>query len=92
MTHTVRDQEKLINRVKRLRGQLTGVERQLEAEADCERVLQTLAACRGALTSLMAEILEDHIRYHVLSPTTEPDSDEAMAAEQLIDVLRSYLK
>lgn len=91
-THTVRDQEKLINRVKRLRGQLNGVEKQLESEAGCEAVLQTLAACRGALSGLMAEILEDHIRYHVLSPRTRPDSDEAVAAEQLIDVLRSYLK
>lgn len=92
MPHTVRDQDKLTNRVKRLRGQLSGVERQLQEGAGCEAILQTLAACRGAVNGLMAEILEDHIRYHVLSPRTRADSDEAIAAEQLIDVLRSYLK
>ncbi len=92
MAHTIRERAKLLNRVKRIRGQLNGIEKLLETESDCGVVLQTLAATRGALNGLMAEILEDHIRFHVVDPDVEPDSDQAQAAEQLIDLVRSYLK
>lgn len=92
MNHTVRDQEKLLNRVRRLRGQLNGVEKLLEDGSDCARVLQTLAACRGALNGLMAEIFEDHVRFHVIDPAMDPESKQAQATEELIDLLHSYLK
>lgn len=92
MPHTVRERTKLLNRVRRLRGQINGIEKQLERDADCGVVLQTLAACRGAINGLMAEILEDHIRYHVVDPDLDPASDQAEATEQLVDLVRSYLK
>jgi DNA-binding FrmR family transcriptional regulator len=54
--------------------------------------LQLVAACRGALNGLMAELVEGHIRHHVLDPKRGADSSEAEAAEELIDIVRSYLK
>lgn len=92
MAHTIRDQTKLMNRVKRIRGQLNSIERSIHAEHDCGSILQQLAACRGALNGLMAEVLEDHVRYHVVDPATPPESEQAEAAEQLIDLLRAYLR
>jgi DNA-binding FrmR family transcriptional regulator len=92
MGHTVREKQKLVNRIKRIRGQVAAVEELLAEDIDCERALHTLAACRGAINALMAEILEDHVRYHVVDPTTPPDSEQAEAAEQLIDLLRAYLR
>jgi DNA-binding FrmR family transcriptional regulator len=92
VVHTVRDQDKLLKRVRRLRGQVSAIETMLEEEADCERVLQIIAACRGAIDSLMAEVLEDHVRFHVLDPDLDPDSERGQAAEQLIELVRSYLK
>lgn len=92
MPHTVRDQTKLINRVRRLRGQVNAIEKLLEQESECGAVLQQLAACRGALSGLMAEILEDHIRFHVVDPKVDPESEQAEAAEQLVDLVRSYLR
>jgi DNA-binding FrmR family transcriptional regulator len=92
MVHTVRDRAKLLNRVRRIRGQVSAIEGLLEEEADCERVLQTLAACRGALNGLMAEVLEDHVRFHVVGPDTDPESDQGRAAAQLVDLVRSYLR
>lgn len=92
MTHTVRDRTKLVQRVRRLRGQLDGVERLLSADADCDKVLQQIAACHGAINGLMTEVLEDHIRYHVIAPHAEPDSEQALAGEQLLGILRSYLR
>ena len=92
MVHTIRDQVKLLNRVRRIRGQVGAIESQLEEEASCEKVLQTIAACRGAIDGLMAEVLEDHVRYHVVGPDVDPASEQGQAAEQLIDLVRSYLK
>jgi len=92
MPHTIREKSKLLHRVRRLRGQVNGVERLLEAEADCEKVLQQIAACRGAINGLMAEVLEDHVRDHVLDPDLDPRSEQAQAAEQLIDILQSYVR
>ncbi len=90
--HTVREKQKLLNRIKRIRGQMGAVEELLDGDVDCERALHTLAACRGAINSLMGEILEDHIRYHVIDPESARDSHERQAAEQLVDIVKSYLK
>lgn len=92
VTHSVREQEKLLNRVKRIRGQVNGVEKLLEGDTDCAKVLQQLAAVRGAISGLMAEILEDHIRFHVADQDVDPESEQALATEELIDIVRSYLK
>lgn len=90
--HTSREREKLLLRIKRLRGQVDGIQRTLEEDADCFVVLQTVAACRGALASLMTEIIEGHIRDHILDPAQEPTAAQRRASEQLIEVLRSFIK
>ena len=92
MAHTVRDKQKLLMRVRRIRGQVNALEKLLEAEADCSKTLHLTVACRGAINSLMAEILEGHIRFHVINPDDKPTAEQAEAAEDVIDVVRSYLK
>ena len=92
MAHTVHDQKKLLLRVRRIRGQVNAVEKALLDERDCSTVLVTLAACRGAINSLMSEVLEGHVRFHVLDPKGKPTTGQTAAAEELIDVIRSYLK
>jgi DNA-binding FrmR family transcriptional regulator len=90
--HTTRDKEKLIARVRRIRGQAEAIEKAIASEEECSKVLMTVAACRGALAALTSEILEDHIRFHVLDPEARSNSKRARAAEELIDVVRAYLK
>lgn len=92
MAHTIRDKQKLLMRVRRIRGQVDALEKLLEAEADCSKTLHLTVACRGAINSLMAEILEGHIRFHVVNPDEKPNSEQAQAAQDVIDVVRSYLK
>ncbi len=92
MPHTIREKTKLLNRVRRIRGQIEAVERALEEEKGCTEVLHTVAAARGAINSLVAEIIEDHIRMHVTDPAREGDSARARGAEELIGVVQSYLK
>ena len=71
---------------------LASIERAVEQEIGCADVMQLIAATRGAINGLMGEVMEDHIRMHVIDPGRKPDSDRAQAAEELIDVVRSYLK
>jgi len=93
MSHVNREKAKLLNRMKRIRGQMESVERKLaEEQHDCADVLMLLAAVRGGINGLMAEVMEDHIRMHVVAATQEPNAEQAQAAEELIEVVRSYLK
>jgi DNA-binding FrmR family transcriptional regulator len=92
VTHTLREKEKLSLRVRRIRGQIDAIERALEEEKDCSDILQLITAARGAMNGLMAELLEDHVRFHVLDPERKPSSEQAIAADELIDIVRSYLK
>lgn len=92
MAHTADEKIQLLTRVRRIRGQVESIERLLEEDEECAAVLQQIAACRGAMNGLMAELLEGEIRYHVLSPGTKSSSTEAKAAEQLVSVIRRYLK
>lgn len=92
MAHTIREKQKLLNRIRRIRGQVGAIEKALEGEADCSAVLQTIAACRGAINGLMSEVVESHIREHVIDPARKPTPQQTDAAEELIDVLRSYMR
>ncbi len=92
MAHLIRDKKKLLLRVRRIQGQVAAVGKALEEEEDCSVTLQRIAACRGAFDSLMAEVIEGHIRAHVLAPDEAPTSNRAKAAEELIDVVKTYLR
>jgi DNA-binding FrmR family transcriptional regulator len=91
MPHTVRDQKKLLARVRRIKGQTEALEQALERETECAAVLQQIAAIRGAVNGLMAEVLEGHIRDH-LGPEAVSPKERREDLDQVVGVLRSYLK
>ena len=90
MAHIVENKKKLLARISRIRGQINGVEKAVEEDRECGEVLLTLAACRGALNSLMAEILEGHVRQHLLGSSAK--APQLTAGEELIEVIKRYLK
>jgi len=92
VSHTIRDRRKLLARVRRIRGQIEGIERALVTEAGCEQVMHLIAGARGAMAGLMAEIIEDHVRSHLVDVEKHPSALNLEAAEQLLDVVRTYLK
>ena len=92
MTHTIREKTKLLNRVRRIRGQIEAVERALDQEIGCSDVLQLIAGARGAINGLMAEVIEDHLREHVVNPVGDTEAARAEGAAELIEVIRTYLK
>ena len=92
MTHTIREKVKLLARVRRIRGQVEAIERALDSEAGCETVMHLISAARGAMAGLMAEVVEDHVRAHLVDPQRHPGALNVEAADQLLDVVRAYLK
>jgi DNA-binding FrmR family transcriptional regulator len=92
MSHVVEDKQKLLNRVRRLRGQLDALERALEGDEGCSEVMRLLTAVRGAINSVMAEVVEDHILMHMINADDKRSRNERKAAEELVDVLRTYIK
>lgn len=91
MSHIIQNKAKLAQRVARIRGQVDAVARALDDGAECGEVLRLIASARGAMNGLMAEVLEDHIRHRAFRGARSGSAD-AQAADEVIDVVRSYLK
>ncbi len=91
MSHTTKSKSKLVARVRRISGQLAGIERSLDSDAGCSAILQQVAAARGALNGLMDEIVTDHLREHVAHPDLD-DAEREAGANELIAVIRRYSK
>ena len=90
MAHTKQEKAKLLNRVRRVRGQIEAVERAIEDEKGCATLLHLIVAARGAINGLMTEVIEDHIRLHVIDPAK--DAERSRGAEELIEAVQAYLK
>ena len=90
MSHTKIEKAKLLGRVRRVRGQIEAVERALEDEKGCATVLHLIVAARGAMNSLMTQVIEDHIRLHVVDPVK--GAERVRGAEELIEAVQTYLR
>lgn len=90
MSHTTKDKVKTLSRVRRIKGQVEAIERALEGESECEEVPQLVASCPGALNGQMAELIEGHLRFHVLDPDQKTRPSQLEAADELIAVVKRY--
>ena len=90
MAHTIANKEKLILRIKKIKGQLNSIEKALENENDCFKILQQISASRGAIQSLMSEVLDGHIKEHLGNHVSEEQREQEI--ENLSSLLKSYLK
>jgi DNA-binding FrmR family transcriptional regulator len=90
MSHREREKLKLQHRLKKIRGQFEALERALGEEEECARILMQLAAIRGGINGLMAEVLEDHLRLHLADKDGKGIAPDL--AEDLVELVRSYLK
>lgn len=91
MAHTLKNKKSLLTRVRRIKGQATSLETALESGEECLKVLQQVAAVRGAINGLMSELLEGHIREHLMNEEATPQ-ERSEDLEEIVAVIRSYLK
>jgi DNA-binding FrmR family transcriptional regulator len=90
MAHTVANKDKLLLRVKKIKGQLSSIEKALEDEKDCFKILQQISASRGAIQSLMSEVLDGHIKEHLGNHVSDEQREKEI--ENLASLLKTYLK
>ena len=92
MAHLFEDNQKLKTRIRKIKGQLEAVEKSLDKGGDCYKVLQTLTACRGAMNGLLGEIVESHIKEHIMNDAANPKTEQDKEALALIKLLKTYWK
>ncbi|GAC1430537.1 MAG: metal/formaldehyde-sensitive transcriptional repressor [Thermoanaerobaculia bacterium] len=90
MPHTTREKKKLIARVRRISGQVRAIENALQEEQECASVMQLIASGRGALNSLMSEVIEGHMNEHVADE--KRPGMRKIAADELLEILKTYLR
>lgn len=91
MAHLSHDNSALIARVRKIGGQVASVEKALASDEPCATVLQRLAAVRGAVNSLLDEVIAEHLEAHVAAPDLS-DAERRQGAEELMAVIRRYAK
>ena len=91
MSHVATEKKKLLNRLARLKGQIAALERAVGEDKECARVLQQATSCRGALDGFIAEVIEDHVREHMIDPEAAADDPRRQAAEELVKIVHAYL-
>jgi DNA-binding FrmR family transcriptional regulator len=84
-----RDQAILIRRLRRIEGQVRGIERMIQRKEYCIDILQQTAALRAAVDSVALLILEDHVQGCVRSAAEKGDADHYV--EEVLDVVRRTL-
>lgn len=84
-----RDQAILVRRLRRIGGQVRGIERMIERREYCIDILQQTAALRAAVDSVALLILEDHVQGCVRTAVEKGDSDRYI--EEVLDVVRRTL-
>ncbi len=85
--------EKIANiqrRLRRIEGQLKGIQKMLEKDVCCSDVLVQIAAVRAAVTKVGVLIMENHIKECVAGALEGDNKEEKL--DELITVLNSFMK
>lgn len=91
MPHSPAEKKRALTRLKRIRGQSEALGRSIEAGEPCAAVLQQIAALRGAVNGLMADVLESHLREGLL-PHASAKAAAGAELDAALDLIRRYLK
>ncbi len=80
--------QELLNRLRRIKGQVGGIERMVEHDRYCIDIVTQISAAQAALDQVALRLLEDHTRHCVLEAKGQKRSERA---EELIDVVGRLL-
>lgn len=84
------EKQRVINRLKRIEGQVRGVQKMIEDDRYCVDTLVQLSAVSAALKKVAFSILEDHTRGCVTNAIKSGHEDEAI--EELMKVIQQFSK
>lgn len=82
------DQSKYLNRLRRIEGQVRGIQRMVTEDVYCIDILTQVSAIQSALDSVALGLLEDHLSHCVFEAGLEPDSQQEKIREAIQAVAR----
>ncbi len=82
--------QKLIQRLKRIEGQVRGIQKMVENERYCVDILTQIAAVRAALDKVGLALLEKHTHGCVQKAVKSGKGDESI--DELMDVVKLFIK
>lgn len=85
------DHPRLIARINRIEGQVRGLKKMVEENRDCLHVLKQIAAASGALRSLGAVILEDHLKGCVAT-AIQTQGNESELISEVVEIFNKFSK
>ncbi len=83
------DKDDLTKRLRRIAGQVSGVERMVDEERYCIDILTQISAIRSALDRVAIEVLDDHARHCVVAAA---DGDRDERTTEMMDAVARLLK
>ena len=86
-----KDKEKLQNRLRRIEGQVRGVQRMVDEEAYCVDVLTQIASVVSALEKVGAILLKDHVE-HCVRESIEKSEGADEKIEELTAAVERFLR
>lgn len=85
-----RDKKDLLQRLRRVEGQVRGIQRMVDEDQYCVDILVQIAAARAAITKVGLTLLESHTRGCVTSAIREERGEEAI--DEVMDIINRFLK
>ncbi len=86
-----KDKERLENRLKRIEGQVRGVQRMVDEEAYCVDALTQIASVVSALEKVGTILLKDHVE-HCVRESIEKGEDADDKIEELTTAVERFLR
>lgn len=73
------NKKEYVTRLRRIEGQVRGVERMIDEDTYCIDVLQQIAAVQGALQKVSLGLISEHLSHCVANATAGDDEEHAQA-------------
>lgn len=84
------NKQQLLNRLKRIEGQVRGIQQMIESDRYCVDILNQIAAVQAAMNKVSLALMEDHTHHCVRHAIEEGDGEAAIA--ELMDVMKRMIK
>lgn len=82
--------QQLLNRLKRVEGQVRGIQQMVENDRYCVDILHQISAVQAAMNRVSLILLEDHTQHCVANAIKKEDGEEAI--KELLDVMKTMTR
>lgn len=87
---SINEKEQLISRLKRVEGQVRGIQKMIESDRYCVDILTQISAINAAMNKVGLSLLEGHTHHCVADAIKDGDGEEAI--QELMEVFKRFNK